>query len=205
MSSVDSGNRAEIVRRDGAILTTLEIVVSPEDDAEVRRVSVGNFGVRTHEIELTSYAEIVLAPPAADAAHPVFSNLCVQTEFVHEVDGLLAMRRPRADGEAPVFAAHVVVVEGETVGGVQFETDRARFLGRGSRHPDADVGDRRSPALQHGGIGPRSDREPAPLGPAAARRDGAPHVLDEYTHGAIWSVLGFAALGATHRVRIVLG
>ncbi|RPH53975.1 MAG: phosphorylase, partial [Acidobacteria bacterium] len=108
-----------------------ELVVSPEDDAEVRRVSITNLGARTREIELTSYAEIVLAPPAADAAHPAFSNLFVQTEFVPELRALLATRRPRLHGEPQVWAAHVVVAEGETVGGVQYETDRARFLGRG--------------------------------------------------------------------------
>ncbi|MBI2466412.1 MAG: hypothetical protein HYV62_01090 [Candidatus Rokubacteria bacterium] len=126
-----SEDRAEIVRRDGAMSTTLEVIVSPEDDAEVRRVSLTNLGTRPREIELTSYAEIVLAPPAADAAHPAFSNLFVQTEFVPELDALLATRRPRSRDEPPVWAAHVVVVEGDTVGGVQFETDRARFLGRG--------------------------------------------------------------------------
>ena len=76
-----SEDHVEIRRRDGAIATTLEVVVSPEDDAEVRRVSISNLGTQTREIELTSYAEIVLAPPAADAAHPAFSNLFVQTEF----------------------------------------------------------------------------------------------------------------------------
>ena len=126
-----SEDRAEIVRRDGAITTTLEVVVSPEDDAEVRRLSVTNLGAQPREIELTSYAEVVLAPPAADAAHPAFSNLFVQTEFVPELEALLATRRPRSPAEPQVWAAHVVVVEGETVGGIQYETDRARFLGRG--------------------------------------------------------------------------
>src|SRR5262249_57602758 len=69
--------------------------------------------------------------PMADAAPPVFANLFVQTEFVPEVSGLLATRRPREPQDAPVWAAHVVVVEGESVSGAQFETDRARFLGRG--------------------------------------------------------------------------
>jgi cyclic beta-1,2-glucan synthetase len=126
-----SEDRAEIVRRDGAIGTTLRVIVSPEDDAEVRRVSLTNFGPKSREIELTSYAEVVLAPPAADAAHPAFSNLSVETEWVPELDTLLATRRPRARGEARVWLAHVAVVEGETVGGLQWETDRARFLGRG--------------------------------------------------------------------------
>jgi cyclic beta-1,2-glucan synthetase len=126
-----SEDRAEIVRRDGAIGTTLQVIVSPEDDAEVRRVSLTNFGTKSREVELTSYAEVVLALPAVDAAHPAFSNLNVETECVPELDTLLATRRPRSRGEAQVWLAHVAVVEGETVGELQWETDRARFLGRG--------------------------------------------------------------------------
>ena len=126
-----SEDRAEIVRHDGTIRTTLEVAVSSEDDAEVRRVSISNFGSRTREIEITSYAEIVLAPDAADAAHPAFSKMFVQTEFEMGAGALLAMRRPRAAADAQVWAAHLAVVEGESTGNVQFETDRARFLGRG--------------------------------------------------------------------------
>jgi len=126
-----SEDRAEIVRRDGGIGTTLQVIVSPEDDAEVRRVSLTNLGAKSREIEVTSYAEVVLAPPAADAAHPAFSNLSVETECVPELDTLLARRRPRSHGEAPVWLAHVAVVEGKPVGELQWETDRARFLGRG--------------------------------------------------------------------------
>jgi cyclic beta-1,2-glucan synthetase len=123
--------RAEIVRRDGTITTTLKVAVSAEDDAEVRHVSISNLGSRPREIELTSYAEVVLAPPAADAAHPAFSKLFVQTEFVDDVGVLLATRRRRSPGEPEVWAAHLAVVQGEMLGDVQFETDRARFLGRG--------------------------------------------------------------------------
>jgi cyclic beta-1,2-glucan synthetase len=126
-----SEDRAEIIRRDRAISTTLQVIVSPEDDAEVRRVSLTNLGAKSREIELTSYAEIVLAPPLADAAHPAFSNLSVQTECVPAFDALLATRRPRARGESPVWLGHVMVVDGETVGPLEWETDRARFLGRG--------------------------------------------------------------------------
>ena len=126
-----SEDHVEIRRRDGTIATTLEVVVSPEHDAEVRRVSITNLGLRTRELELTSYAEIVLAPPATDAAHPAFSNLFVQTEFAPELGALLATRRPRSHDEPQVWAVHVVVAEGETVGELQYETDRGRFLGRG--------------------------------------------------------------------------
>jgi cyclic beta-1,2-glucan synthetase len=125
-------DRAEITRRDGPITTSMEIVVSPEDDAEVRRVSITNNGNRVREIELTTYAEVVLTTPDADSAHQAFAKLFVQTEFVPGADALLAKRRNREPGEQEMWAAHVSVLEGEAVGGLQFETDRARFLGRGN-------------------------------------------------------------------------
>ncbi|MDH5319746.1 MAG: protein ndvB [Nitrospira sp.] len=126
-----SEERAEIIRRDGDWSTTLEVVVSSEDDAEVRRMSVTNLGASARDLQITSYAELSLAPQAADVAHPAFANLFVQTEFVPEIGALLATRRRRSDEEATVWVAQVVVVEGDTVGALQYETDRARFLGRG--------------------------------------------------------------------------
>jgi len=124
-------DRAEITRRDGPILTSTEILVSSEDDAEVRRVSVTNEGNRTREIELTTYAEMVLAASAADSAHPAFSKLFVLTDFVAERGTLLATRRARDSGEPEVWVALTSALQGEAVGPLQFETDRARFVGRG--------------------------------------------------------------------------
>jgi cyclic beta-1,2-glucan synthetase len=126
-----SEERAEIIRRDGDWSTTLEVVVSSEDDAEVRRMSVTNLGTGARDLEVTSYAELSLAPQAVDVAHPAFGNLFVQTEFVPEIGALLATRRRRSDEDTSVWVAQVVVVEGDTVGALQYETDRARFLGRG--------------------------------------------------------------------------
>jgi cyclic beta-1,2-glucan synthetase len=126
-----SEDRAEFIRHDGTIATTLTVAVSPEDDAEVRRVSISNLGDEARDIEVTSYAELVLAPHSADLAHPAFSKLFVQTEFVAEVGTLLATRRRRSQSDPEVWAAHLAVVEGEVVGDLQYETDRARFIGRG--------------------------------------------------------------------------
>ncbi len=125
-------DRAEFVRRDGAMTTMLEVLVSPEHDAEVRRVSLSNLGSREREIEVASYCELALAPPAADTAHPAFSKLFVQTERDPKTGAILATRRRRSPGETEVWAAHLAVLEGEEVGEPQIETDRARFLGRGS-------------------------------------------------------------------------
>ncbi len=124
-------DRAEFVRVDATLTTTLEVVVSPEDDAEVRRVSITNAGDTARDLDITSYCELALASPADDAAHPAFSKLFVQTQFVTNLGVLLATRRRRSVDETEIWAAHHVVVEGAAVGSMQYETDRARFLGRG--------------------------------------------------------------------------
>jgi len=126
-----SEDKADFRRTDAGISTRMEIVVSAEDNAEVRRITLTNNSTRTREIELTSYAEVVLASPNADAAHQAFSNLFIETEFVHGENAILAHRRQRSTDDRPIWGIHVVVVEGETVGAVQYETDRGRFLGRG--------------------------------------------------------------------------
>jgi len=124
-------DRAEFMRTDGGVTTTLEVLVSPEDDAEVRRLSIANNGSRRCDIEVTSYGELVLAPPAADTAHPAFSKMFVQTEYLPQVAVLLATRRRRSSDEPEIWAAHHAVIEGEIIGKPEIETDRARFIGRG--------------------------------------------------------------------------
>jgi cyclic beta-1,2-glucan synthetase len=123
-------DKAEFRRRDGRIETRLEVTVSPECRAEVRRVTLTNHDTKPHDLEVTSYAEVVLGPAAADLAHPAFGKLFLETEFVAG-SALLCRRRPRSADQKPVWAVHVVAVNGEALGGVQFETDRCRFLGRG--------------------------------------------------------------------------
>ena len=130
-------DRAEFVRHDGTLVTSLDVVVSPEDDAEVRRVTLTNVGRLPRTIELTSYAEIVLATRGADAAHQAFSKMFVHTEFLPASGALLATRRRRGPGEPELWAAQLAVVEGVAVGEIEVETDRARFIGRGNEIGDA--------------------------------------------------------------------
>jgi cyclic beta-1,2-glucan synthetase len=123
--------KATFQRRDDEIGTRLDVAVSPEDDVEVRRLEVTNHGDRPRELEITSYAEIVLAPNADDLAHPAFGKLFVESEYVADSNALLCRRRPRAPDDAEVFAVHVIALEGRTQGPVEWEGDRGRFLGRG--------------------------------------------------------------------------
>jgi cyclic beta-1,2-glucan synthetase len=130
-------DHARFTRRDGELTTVLEVLVSGEDDGEVRRVSVTNGGRHAVTIDVTSYAEVVLTQPPTDDAHPAFAKLFVETDIVADYTALTATRRRRSPQEAPIWAAHFALVEGDCVGEPQYETDRARFLGRGRRLEDA--------------------------------------------------------------------
>ncbi|MBC7203807.1 MAG: cyclic beta 1-2 glucan synthetase, partial [Pusillimonas sp.] len=123
--------RAEYRRRDHAIEAHTEICVSPEDDVEIRRVTLTNQSTRTRHIEVTSYAEVVLAPLNADLAHRSFSNLFVQTEIMPEQHAILCTRRPRTPGEHMPWMFHLLVTPGAKADEPSYETDRARFIGRG--------------------------------------------------------------------------
>jgi cyclic beta-1,2-glucan synthetase len=124
-------SRAEFRRSDDRVDTHTEISVSPEDDIELRRVTITNRSKAPRTIELTSYSEVVLALPAQDLSHPAFSNLFVQTELVRDRQAILATRRPRSAEEKPPWMMHLMTVQGNAVGEVSFETDRMKFIGRG--------------------------------------------------------------------------
>jgi cellobiose phosphorylase len=139
--AIFSEGRAEYRRRDlvtdgdglkdGHFETYTEIVVSPEDDIELRRVRITNRSMQRREIDVTTYAEVVIAPAATDAMHPAFSNLFVQTEIIHERHAILCTRRPRSLGEKTPWMFHLMTVHGAEAGEVSYETDRSRFIGRG--------------------------------------------------------------------------
>lgn len=124
-------SRAEFRRRDDKIDTHTEIAVSPEDDVEIRRVTMTNRSDFIRTIEVTSYAEVVLAPQAHDLSHPAFSNLFVQTEILRQRQAIFCTRRPRSAEEKPPWLMNLMAVQGTIVGTASYETDRMRFIGRG--------------------------------------------------------------------------
>ena len=130
--AIFSEGRAEFRRRDKDFETHTEIAVSPEDDIELRRITITNRARTGRTIEVTSYAEVVLAPPAQDALHPAFSNLFVQTEIIREQRAIICTRRPRSLEEQSPWMLHFMAVHGAETGEVSYETDRMRFIGRGN-------------------------------------------------------------------------
>jgi cyclic beta-1,2-glucan synthetase len=127
---VFSQGRAEFRRQEQNFETHTEIVVSSEDDVEMRRVHISNRSRRKRWLEVTSYAEVVLTTASADASHPAFSNLFVQTEILPQRDAILCTRRPRGPGDPQPWLFHLMKVHNAEIRDVSFETDRSVFIGR---------------------------------------------------------------------------
>ena len=134
--TIFSEAKAEFRCRDHDLDTHTEIAVSPEDDIELRRITIINRSGKRRAIDVTSYAEVVLASPAADALHPAFSNLFVQTEILRRQRAILCTRRPRSQGEHAPWMFHLMAVHGADIGEISYETDRLRFIGRGNTVAD---------------------------------------------------------------------
>jgi cyclic beta-1,2-glucan synthetase len=128
--AIFSEARAEFRCRDHEFDTHTEIAVSPEDDIELRRISITNRSRMRRAIDVTSYAEVVLASSAADALHPAFSNLFVQTEILRPQRAILCTRRPRSEGEPAPWMFHLMAVHGADIEEISYETDRMQFIGR---------------------------------------------------------------------------
>jgi cyclic beta-1,2-glucan synthetase len=124
-------DRAVFRRVDDGIHCDTEVVVSPEDDVEIRRITLVNRSIRTRRLELTSYVELSMAPHGADLQHPAFNKLFIATEAVNGERALLAHRRTHSEADSPIYVAHRLTLEGAEAEPFEFETDRRRFIGRG--------------------------------------------------------------------------
>ncbi|MDQ2736787.1 MAG: cyclic beta 1-2 glucan synthetase, partial [Pseudomonadota bacterium] len=122
--------QATFSRRDHELEVVTTIAVAADDDVELRRLRVTNLSSRRRRLSITSFAEIVLAPPATDAAHPAFSKIFIETEIEPELGVIVATRRPSAPDETRAWCFHQAVVHGGH-DGLSYETDRLRFIGRG--------------------------------------------------------------------------
>src|SRR5690606_25316260 len=137
--AIFSQGHVEFRRQDDGIITKTEIVVSPEDDTEMRKIKLTNRTQSIKVLEITSYSEIVMASQASDESHPAFSNLFVQTEIYEEHRAIFATRRPRSEDEHSPHLFHLMDIHGASIEQISYETDRMKFIGRGRTltHPAA--------------------------------------------------------------------
>ncbi len=157
-----SQGRVDFHNINNDIETHTEIVISPEDDIEMRRMQITNkSGIRRH-IEITSYAEVVLATAVSDAMQPAFSNLFMQTEILPLQQAIICTRRPRSAEEATPWMFHSMIIHGIEKTEISYETDRMEFLGRGNTVANPK-------AMHH--TGPLSGSEGSVLDPIVAIRN----------------------------------
>lgn len=159
--AVFSQGRAEFKRFDHNIETHTEVVVSPEDDIELRRIKITNRSRRRRTLEITSYAEIVLNSQPADEIHPAFGNLFIQTEIQQKKYAIVCTRRPRSADQQPPWMCHMMKLKGVKYEEVSFETSRKQFIGRGNSMVLPDV---------VSGAGKMSGNEGSVLDPVVAVR-----------------------------------
>jgi cyclic beta-1,2-glucan synthetase len=124
-------HRVEFERQDGDIVLRTIVTVAPDDDVEIRRVTLTNNGSQTRVLALTSYAEIILNEQSADQRHPAYNKLFIESEFLERDQLLLFRRRPRSADEKPIYLVHFFTSNHGQIGLTGYETDRAKFLGRG--------------------------------------------------------------------------
>jgi cyclic beta-1,2-glucan synthetase len=124
-------DKIEFIRRDFGILLHTAITVSPEDNVEVREVTLTNLSNRKRNLELTSYAEVALASARADSAHPAFSKMFIETQYLPDFEALIFARRPRSKEEEKLFLMHMVTLK-RCWAATEYESSRALFLGRGN-------------------------------------------------------------------------
>jgi cellobiose phosphorylase len=113
-----------------------DIAVAPDEDIELRRLSIRNGADAATTLSLTTYAETVLEAPGPDAAHPAFEKLFVQTEILPQVQAIVSRRRPQAPEDAALWMFHVLLPADCVRSAVSYETDRMRFIGRGRSTAD---------------------------------------------------------------------
>ena len=188
-TAIFSADRAEFRRRRRGIESYLEVTVSPEDDVEIRRITLTNHSLRTRKLEVISAAELSLSPHDADRAHPAFNKLFIQTEARPDLRALLAWRRLRATDDRPVWVAQFVVESSPSDGSFNYETDRAVFLGRGQSWQNPAMSFAQTAgyvldpvfALKRGfSLEPRRQRQIAFITAAAESRDELMRLIEKY-------------------------
>jgi cyclic beta-1,2-glucan synthetase len=121
--------KAEFKRSAHGISLRTDIIIST-DGVEIRRVNILNDSDEARKLKLVSYGEVVLAAQSVDRRHPAFNKLFIESEYLPGENALLFQRRPRSADEKPLVLVHAMLIEaGRKVTG-EYETDRAKFIGR---------------------------------------------------------------------------
>ena len=140
-------DKATFERKDGNIKTKYEVMLSSEDNVEIRKITLKNTSEKKRTLEVTSYLEVTLQSFEGDAVHPSFSNLFISTEYNEEAKALIGNRRPRSEGAVVPYIFHSIVTSSNIEGDLTYETSRLNFIGRNRSLKSPEVMDNDSPLL----------------------------------------------------------
>ncbi len=147
--AIFSPDKAEYQRRNFGIQSSTEIIVAPEDSLEIRKISLTNHSLETRKLSITSFFEVALASFSADAAHPAFSKLFINSEWHEDIETLVFKRRPRSSSDHTPILFHFLATD-LVWAPTEYTTDRHNFIGRGrsSRNPLALAMNEKLPGTQ---------------------------------------------------------
>ncbi len=192
-----SPHKVEFQRADNGISLRTGVTISA-DGVEIRRVNILNDSDQPRKLKLTSYGEVVLAAQAADRRHPAFNKLFIESEYLPKQNALVFERRPRSADETPVVLVHAMIIESVRTVTAEYETDRAKFIGRsqtmhkpqtlqkGNRHLSGTSGGTLDPILslaQNIDLKPHAKTRVTFLTVAASTRADALEKLSHYQTG----------------------
>ena len=125
-----SPDKSEYIRQDGNIETIEKISILPNEQIEIRSISLRNNGNEAETIELTSYIEPILSTKEQDYSHKAFNNLFLSYEFLDDTGTILVKRNHRTKNEQDIYMAVNLYTEYETIGEMEYEIDKEKFMGR---------------------------------------------------------------------------
>ena len=123
-------DKVEFRRKNFQISTLLESTISADENVQIKRLTVNNHDSEPRTLEFASYGEVTLASAKADMAHPAFSNLFVETEYLEEFDAILFSRRKRSSSETQHYLFHLFTA-GVVFAPISADSSKFSFIGRG--------------------------------------------------------------------------
>ncbi len=130
ISFMPDKNEQEIIN--GNIKTTIKTTVSSSAPVELRRILLENQGQDEEILEVTAYFEPVLSSKQQDYAHPIFNNLFLINKWDEETNSVLIERKKREQNQVKMYLGANLSTNNETIGDIEFEIDKEKFIGRGN-------------------------------------------------------------------------
>ena len=134
---VFASDRITFSRLDYGIATKTEIIVTKEDNAEIRRITFKNQTDEDKYLELTTYNEVIISKNIDDITHRTFRNLFVNSEY-DKANEAIIMCRKNSNKNTQDYYVNKLLIEDENHN-ISYETERDNFIGRGKNtdNPEA--------------------------------------------------------------------